>query len=232
MEQAGLAAARRRRRWSTALAAVVIPAAAFVSAGTATQTETAADVDLCCAQVVPAPPTALHTGSLIVAAAESSRAMVRNIALPVGVAAERGLQVETVLAERAISATFPQIHSMIGVRPDSLHWHPDGLALDVMVPDYGSAAGKALGDRILAYVLANARRFDLNHVIWRQVLYFPNGSTQRMPDYGGDDANHYTHVHVATNGDGYPTGTEGYFMSALGPMLQKGAATATFVDSH
>lgn len=218
-----------------ALAALVMPAAAFVAAGTAAHTgTTATEVDVCCAQVVLAEPTALHPGSLIVAeAAESSRAMVRSIALPVGVAAERGLQIDTILAERAVSAAFPEIHTMTGVRPDSLRWHPEGLALDVMVPDYGSSAGKALGDRILSYVLANARRFDLNHVIWRQAIYYPDGTAHRMPDYGGPDANHYTHVHISTNGGGYPTGNEAYIVSASGPTLVKsGAVNAIFVSAH
>jgi len=237
VDKPGLAiGARTRRRWSVALAALVMPAAAFVSAGTATHpVTTAAEVDICCAQVVLAEPTAPHPSSLIVAeAAESSRAMVRTIALPVGVAAERGLQVDTVLAERAVSAAFPEIHTMIGVRPDSLRWHPEGLALDVMVPDYGSSAGKALGDRILTYVLANAQKFDLNHVIWRQAIYFPDGTAHRMPDYGGPDANHYTHVHISTNGGGYPTGNEAYVLSTSGPTLVKDSPTptVTFVSAH
>ncbi|WP_231575548.1 hypothetical protein [Mycolicibacterium llatzerense] len=236
MDKPGLATeTRARRRWSVALAALVMPAAAFVAAGTAAHTgATATEVDVCCAQVVLAEPTALHPGSLIVAeAAESSRAMVRSIALPVGVAAERGLQIDTILAERAVSAAFPEIHTMTGVRPDSLRWHPEGLALDVMVPDYGSSAGKALGDRILSYVLANARRFDLNHVIWRQVIYYPDGTAHRMPDYGGPDANHYTHVHISTNGGGYPTGNEAYLVSASGPTLVKsGTVNAIFVSAH
>jgi hypothetical protein len=227
---------RARRRWSVALAALVMPAAAFVSAGTATHPiTTAAEVDICCAQVVLAEPTVPHPSSLIVAeAAESSRAKVRTIALPVGVAAERGLQVDTILAERAVSAAFPEIHTMTGVRPDSLRWHPEGLALDVMVPDYGSSAGKALGDRILSYVLANARKFDLNHVIWRQAIYFPDGTAHRMPDYGGPDANHYTHVHISTNGGGYPTGKEAYVLSASGPSLvtDSPTPTVTFVSAH
>ncbi len=236
MDKPGLATeTRARRRWSVALAALVMPAAAFVAAGTAAHTGTTAiEVDVCCAQVVLAEPTALHPSSLIVAeAAESSRAMARSIALPVGVAAERGLQIDTILAERAVSAAFPEIHTMTGVRPDSLRWHPEGLALDVMVPDYGSSAGKALGDRILSYVLANARRFDLNHVIWRQAIYYPDGTAHRMPDYGGPDANHYTHVHISTNGGGYPTGNEAYIVSASGPTLVKsGAVNAIFVSAH
>ena len=148
----------------------------------------------------------------------SARAVLRDtrFVLARGVAVEKGLQVKTVLAARAISAKFPEIRSIGGVRPDGLKWHPNGLALDVMIPDYQSSGGKALGDRIAAYALANADRFGLNHVIWRQVLYLPNGTVRRMGNHGSDDANHFTHVHIATNGGGFPTGRETYFTSIGG----------------
>ena len=32
-----------------------------------------------------------------------------------------------------------------------------------------------------------------------------------MPDRGSPNANHYTHVHIATIGGGYPMGGELYF---------------------
>jgi hypothetical protein len=124
--------------------------------------------------------------------------------LPESVAREKGLQVKTVLAARAVSATFPEILDIGGVRSDPLKWHPHGLAIDVMIPNARSAAGIALGDSVLAYVLQNAERFDLNHVIWRQTIYRPNGSKRTMSDRGGDTANHYDHVHIATDGGGYP----------------------------
>jgi hypothetical protein len=127
-----------------------------------------------------------------------------------GVGNERGLQVATILAERAISAQFPEVRNIGGVRPDSMKWHPQGLAIDVGIPDYGSAAGKELGDRIAAYAFANAGRFHLVHVIWQQTYYPIGGKPHRMADLGSDDANHYTHVHIATGGGGYPTGTETY----------------------
>lgn len=132
------------------------------------------------------------------------------------IAPEKGLQVKTILAARAISAQFPQIRNIGGVRPDGLRWHPDGLALDVMIPDYRSPDGVALGDRIVAYVRANADHFALNHLIWRQVLYLPNGTVRRMAGRGSDDANHFTHVHIATNGGGYPDGHETYFTTLSG----------------
>jgi hypothetical protein len=128
--------------------------------------------------------------------------------LPAGVAPEKGLQVKTILAARAVSAMFPEILTIGGVRSDSLKWHPHGLAIDVMIPDYSTAHGKELGDRVVAYTLANADRFGVNHVIWRQVSYSHNGSSKPMRDRGSDTANHYDHVHIATDGGGFPTGSE------------------------
>jgi hypothetical protein len=123
--------------------------------------------------------------------------------LPVGVAPERGLQVKTILAARSISAVFPEIHSIGGVRPDALKWHPNGLALDVMIPNPGTAAGIALGNEVVAYALKNAQRFALQDAIWRGTYYTPNGPQGR--GYGHND-----HVHITTTGGGYPTGGEIY----------------------
>ncbi len=123
--------------------------------------------------------------------------------LPVGLAPERGLQVKTILASRAISALFPEIHNIGGVRPDALRWHPNGLALDVMIPNPTSAAGIALGNRIVAFALENAEKFDLQDCIWRGVYYTPSGA--KAGGYG-----HYDHVHITTHGGGYPSGGEVY----------------------
>ena len=113
--------------------------------------------------------------------------------LPPGDAPEQGLRPKTLLAARSISADFPQITSMIGVRPDAKPWHPSGLAIDVMIPNYGSAEGIALGDAILAYALRNADRFGLQDVIWRGVYYTPAGPS-------GSGYGHFDHVHITTTG--------------------------------
>ena len=124
--------------------------------------------------------------------------------LPTGLAPERGLQVKTIMASRAISALFPEIHNIGGVRPDALRWHPDGLALDVMIPNPTSAEGIALGYRIVSFALANADKFDLQDCIWRGVYYTPGGGA-KPGGYG-----HFDHVHITTHGGGYPTGDEVY----------------------
>jgi hypothetical protein len=123
--------------------------------------------------------------------------------LPVGIAPEKGLQVKTILVARSISALFPEIQQIGGVRPDSLRWHPNGLALDVMIPNATSAAGIALGNRIVEFALENADRFGLQDCIWRGMYYTPGGA--KAGGYG-----HYDHVHITTRGGGYPTGDELY----------------------
>jgi hypothetical protein len=123
--------------------------------------------------------------------------------LPVGVANERGLQVRTILAARAISAAFPEIHEIGGVRPDPLPWHPLGLALDVMIPNPDTAEAIALGNQIVAFVLQNAPRFGMQDAIWRGVYYTPNGMQASR-------SGHYDHVHITTTGGGYPMGGEAY----------------------
>ncbi len=112
-------------------------------------------------------------------------------ALPLGVASEAGLQPNTVFAARAVSARFPQISSIGGVRPDSKPWHPSGLAIDVMIPNPGSPEGIALGNEILAFAMNNADRFGLQDVIWRGTYYTPAGP--QASGYG-----HYDHVHITT----------------------------------
>jgi hypothetical protein len=177
----------------------------------------AGDVAACCLQVTAEAPVAPSwtpsdappnlSSDVGERASRASRWRVvdrdRPRLLPVGVASERGLQVKTILAARSISAAFPEIRTIGGVRPDALRWHPNGLALDVMIPNPGTAAGRALGDEIVAFALKNATRFALQDAIWRGTYYTPNG-----PQSGG--YGHYDHVHITTKGGGYPSGGEIY----------------------
>ncbi|CAN5470097.1 hypothetical protein BH09ACT7_BH09ACT7_42970 [soil metagenome] len=198
------------------LAVAVGLAAAFIATGAdahplaARNTPVAvlADSVPCCLQIVGAPSAAVSLssvpGQLVWASRRRTVDTMAQRLLPAGVAPERGLQVRTILAARSISAAFPEIHNIGGVRADALRWHPGGLALDVMIPNNGTAAGIALGNEIVAFVLKNADRFAINHVIWRGTFYTRNGAEGRA-------SGHYDHVHVATNGGGYPTGGETYF---------------------
>jgi hypothetical protein len=133
-------------------------------------------------------------------------------ALPRGLANERGLQRQTILAARAISAAFPELREIGGWRRDALKWHPNGLAIDVMIPNPTTAHGKALGDRVLAFVMAHAKRFGLDHAIWRQTMYTQGSTPRLMGNRGSFTQNHMDHVHIATSGGGYPTRAETYVL--------------------
>lgn len=197
---------KKRQRSSLAVAAGVVSAATLFVAGADTYPHIRNDGP-CCGGVTasnsPSPPAvpAQPVGP-------EYPALPRT--LPQGVAPEKGLQVDTILAARAVSAAFPEILNIGGVRSDSLKWHPHGMAIDVMIPNARTAAGIALGDSVLAYVLKNAERFDLNHVIWRQTIYYPNRPARKMSNRGSDTANHYDHVHIATDGGGYPRDGQTY----------------------
>jgi hypothetical protein len=223
--------AHGRLRSSAALAAIVAPAAVLFSIGGDVQPGPAPDHEVRVAapavvpaaeaaplgvEVIAAPasfgwtPSAIVTAAPEVASAQLVsasrwRADTRSLLLPKGVAPEHGLQIKTVLAARAISAVFPEIRSIGGVRPDALRWHPNGLALDVMIPNPGSAQGVALGNQIVAYVMKNAARFGMQDAIWRGTYYTPSGAA------GSGGYGHYDHVHVTTTGGGYPSGGEQYF---------------------
>jgi hypothetical protein len=142
-----------------------------------------------------------------VAASRASRWHVASKNAPqvliADVAPERGMQIKTILVARTISAIFPEIKNIGGVRPDALPWHPRGLAIDVMIPNPSSAAGIALGNQIVSFALKNADKFSLQDCIWRGTYYTPSGPS-------GSGYGHYDHVHITTHGGGYPTGGEVY----------------------
>jgi len=198
MGRHALVKARRRSPWA---AAVGVVATALFVVGADSYPQITGEAACCEAVAVPVPAAAAHA---------MPPKPAPPATLPHGVAQETGLQVDTILVARSVSAAFPEILDIGGVRSDSLKWHPHGLAVDVMIPNARSAEGIALGDNVLAYVLKNAERFDLNHVIWRQTIYKPNGSKRKMSDRGGDTANHYDHVHIATDGGGYPRDGQTY----------------------
>lgn len=164
-----------------------------------------------------APNTASPTEAELLAASAPVDARIFDLALPAGVTPEAGLQVRTIWAARAISMMFPEITTIGGFRQDPLPWHPNGLAIDVMIPNHGAEEGIELGNQIAGLALANARRWGVLHVIWRQGFYPGIGAPSWTADYGNETANHFDHVHIATNGGGYPTGSETYYIGSMKP---------------
>ncbi|BBY15788.1 glycoside hydrolase [Mycolicibacterium litorale] len=171
------------------------------------------------AEVAP-PPTPRPAEAELLAASAPVAAQDFNIELPEGITPEGGLQVKTIWVARAINAMFPEIKTIGGYRQDPLKWHPNGLAIDVMIPNHGSEEGIELGNQVAGLALANARRWGVLHVIWRQGFYPGIGAPSWTADYGNETANHYDHVHIATNGGGYPTGRETYYLGSMRPAPQ------------
>ena len=207
--------ANGRGRWLAFAASLALSAAIFHAQGTERS---------CCVEIpaiTPAGQQSVQAGTPSVASPAAAELMAASapvadraapFALPVGVAPENGLQVHTIRAARAISVLFPEITTIGGFRQDPLKWHPNGLAIDVMIPNYHSAEGIELGNQIAGFALANAKRWGVLHVIWRQGFYPGIGAPSWTADYGSETANHYDHVHIATDGGGYPTGNEIYFI--------------------
>ncbi|WP_198044707.1 glycoside hydrolase [Mycobacterium kansasii] len=213
--------ANGRGRWLAIAVSLVVSAAMIYAQATerpcCVQTPTATSTNT--AAVPPSTaPTASPAEVDMLAAGAPVAGQDFQMALPAGVASEQGLQIKTIWAARAISVLFPQISTIYGFRQDPLKWHPNGLAIDVMIPDHGSPAGVELGNQIAGYALANAKRWGVLHVIWRQKLYPGIGAPSWTADYGSETLNHYDHVHIATDGCGYPTGQESYFIGSMRPM--------------
>jgi hypothetical protein len=223
--------ARTRGRWSAIVASLIASAAMIY----AQQTKPP-----CCAQPpvaiqeapptnTPAPPFSTSISTAHTASPEEAQSLAAlapnaplaaqqfQVPLPPGLASEDRLQVKTIWAERVISVLFPQITTIYGYRQDPLPWHPNGLAIDVMIPNHGSPEGIELGNQIAGYALANAKRWGINHVIWRQKIYPGVGAGSWTADLGNETANHYDHVHIATDGGGYPTGKEIYYIGSMTP---------------
>ncbi|HIW29122.1 MAG TPA: hypothetical protein H9987_03800 [Candidatus Luteococcus avicola] len=114
-----------------------------------------------------------------------------------------GLSANAVKVIQAINGDFPEITSIGGLRSGSdAQDHGTGHAVDLMIPDYSTSEGKALGDEIAAYLQEHAEELGVKYVIWSQHIWSVQRSSEgwrAMSDRGGVTANHYDHVHVSVN---------------------------------
>lgn len=140
-------------------------------------------------------PTGLLGGALLGAGVDT----------PAGVAgrtgSEAGLTQTTTNLKRIVENQFPAIQSIGGWRPkDGFNEHFNGQAIDIMVPDYGSAGGTAYGDKILKYILGNAGALGVDYVLWQQRQWNADGTSSAMSDRGSPTQNHMDHLHAHTVG--------------------------------
>lgn len=112
-----------------------------------------------------------------------------------GSAVERKLRKDTVHIYRSVCALFPAVNSYGGWRAGGLPFHKNGRALDIMLTPH---AESALGHRIANYLIAHAKVFNIDHIIFEQHIWTPSTPHWRkMADRGSITANHFNHVHVA-----------------------------------
>ncbi|MEI7915987.1 MAG: glycoside hydrolase [Mycobacteriaceae bacterium] len=212
--------------WWAALASVAVSAVMFNAQVTHPPRSAPQPSPVAAADVLTPPPAGPADAAPSVASAAEARMLTKNapvaaqnfdFPIPRGVAPEEGLQLHTIWAARTISMMFLEIKTIGGFRQDALRWHPEGLAIDVMIPNYHSPEGIELGNQIAGFALANAKRWGVLHVIWRQGFYPGIGAPSWTADYGNETANHFDHVHIATDGGGYPTGRETYYLQSINP---------------
>jgi hypothetical protein len=109
---------------------------------------------------------------------------------------------------------FPEITTIGGYRQDALKWHPNGLAIDVMIPNH--RASRALSSAIRSPGWQWQRRALGRHPRDLAAGLLPR---HRRPswtaDYGSESLNHFDHVHIATDGGVILTGDESYYLGSM-----------------
>jgi uncharacterized protein YgiM (DUF1202 family) len=118
----------------------------------------------------------------------------------------KGLKPNAIKVLDAVEKNFPQIKSFGGVRPDALPDHPSGRALDLMITNYRSAAGKKVGYDLSRWLRAHHSELGINYIIYNQEIWNVQRNSQgwrHMASRGSDSANHKNHVHVTVFADGY-----------------------------
>lgn len=118
--------------------------------------------------------------------------------------AEKGLQPAALRLLRCGAVKFPKVTTMYGVggRPGPSD-HPSGRAVDFMIEDYKTPAGRAYGYQVAAWMRAHAKELNIKYVIWDMKVWYP-GDTEWKPytRYGpnpSDNLGHRNHVHVSVN---------------------------------
>lgn len=111
-------------------------------------------------------------------------------------------QAPVAVAEQ-LSKMFPQLTNIGGARNDSMPYHNEGRALDVMIPggstmNGANPEGKALGDQIKSYIMAHAKELGVEDTIWQDFWQPADGSPGHSLGRAGQGPTqgHFDHVHI------------------------------------
>jgi hypothetical protein len=158
---------------------------------------------------------------------------------PTGMPSEQGQTPDALRVMRCIHSRWPQIRSLLGVRPGDPKDHGSGRAVDVMIPNYFSPAGIALGTEIAEWARTNATALGVTYVIWREHLWSvarADEGWRRCGDtascYTGPDpsAAHLDHVHISVHGNQGTATTKAASGSVVVPV-DKYRLTSRFGDT-
>lgn len=105
-----------------------------------------------------------------------------------------------------VLATYPKITNIYGWRSSSDYSsdHPNGRAVDIMIPSYKTSASIDYGWAIAKDFQANAKKYNVTYIIYRQQVWnaaYPTRGWRAMENRGSDTANHYDHVHVSVSSE-------------------------------
>lgn len=99
-----------------------------------------------------------------------------------------------------IRRMWPQVTDIGGRRAeDGMGEHSSGNAIDIMIPNWQTPEGVALGNQIGAFLVKNAKALGLDGLIWQQRSYGYGGSFYSgtpMDDRGSPTQNHMDHLHA------------------------------------
>lgn len=125
-----------------------------------------------------------------------------------GSPAEQGLTRDALLVLRCTKAQFPSLTAFGGKRSDPLPWHPSGRAVDIMIPDYKSAEGKAFGWQIARWLKDHRQALGVQDLIFDAQIWSARRDREGWRAYSpgytssiNDSSLHRNHIHVTVYGD-------------------------------
>lgn len=149
---------------------------------------------------------------------------------PAALATLAGLKPNGKLVVQAVAAKFPAITTVYGVRTgDDAQDHALGLGVDVMIDQYRTPAGRALGQQVADYLKAHHRELGIHYLMWNHQIWNVDRDAEgwrNVADRGGDTANHLDHVHVSLN-EGTAPGIAGAPAASAAPSAPAASAAPT-----
>lgn len=134
-----------------------------------------------------------------------------------GMDGENGLKPSALYTLRCVADKFREVNTIGGYYPSEAGEHPLYRAIDIMVPDWQSAEGIALGTRIAEWVRANHKPMNVMYVVWRRKIWNVRRAHEGWRQCGtpaatcnasnSPSAAHLNHVHVSVypgNPPGFP----------------------------